>query len=225
MAPVCAAHGKPQRCSPTQTLPDIVRDLEHNCGAEAILPPALYQRTETAANANTDQDDDGDDNDEDDAEDAGKQDSVVKVAEFQPPPEGVSFMNAKNLDLWMKAHQLVKNPFATLLQEENEIKRPFRLTRDDSEGKDGHIEDDSKEDLEIVCVLNVNFAGNESHESVLRVRIQASLDSFGAVEQNVRRQCIENSCSRTSKGISWIQAHAHLVDCLVHYGYVLWNEI
>jgi hypothetical protein len=99
---------------------------------------------------------------------------------------------------------MIVNPLAILLHESKEILKFYDTNGTSIDAK----RDDRKE----IYVLNVNFAGNESHESAIRVRLLAKPSDLSAITKTV-----------ASGKLSEDHVHRHraLIDCLQYYGYLL----
>jgi Cupin superfamily protein len=235
----CLVHNEPARInvvehlqSLLETLPGIIRELTQEYQlAQAILPPALrcsaLALTTTALGRN----DTGSDDDEEEGNSGDdEEDKMVLVSAFDPPPGSPSIMKAKELERWQKSHRIVKNPLATILRENSEIRRCYE---DDADNDSGHNGDD---DGEIVCALNVNYAGNESNESCLRVRLLVNASALDVIEDLIRprqgnsaahdkeRQSLSTESGVLSSDKEWLPAHLQHIDCLVHYGFLLWTD-
>jgi hypothetical protein len=94
-----------------------------------------------------------------------------------------------------KTHQLAINPLALLLNEK-EVTQYYEMN--------GH--NNSKNQL---YILNVNYAGNEAHESHLRVRLQSDepdLDTLSA--EDLSGQYLDQKSS--------------IVAWLLYLGYLVW---
>jgi Cupin-like domain len=238
----CLVHNEPARInvvehlqSLLEILPGIIRELtqEHQL-AQAILPPAL-RCPSLAPTPNGQGTNDSDDEDDDDSEEesGNEEDNVVLVATFVPPPGSPSRMKTQELEQWLKSHRLVKNPLATLLREASEIRRCYEDGDGDADDDNGHNSDD---DGDIGCVLNVNYAGNDIHESCLRVRLQVNANALDAIEDLLRPQHGNGAADdeerqklSTESGVlpsdkEWLSAHLQHIDCLVHYGFLLWTD-
>jgi hypothetical protein len=209
-----------------ESLPNILQTAidSNKFSASMILPPVLHQPTSVDFREPS-VDDDGDDNideveDEGDIE-ADETDAVVKINDIVLPEimiDGVDIFKQ-----WpVNSHQLCKNSLATLLHEEHEIRQcftkfqPFQSDHHyfptSADGTSG-----SSTDTYSIYVLNVNFAGNESHESLIRHRLLLN-DSV--------LQEIHHFVSRTSALSSDIDRHTkHHINCLVYYGYLSWEKV
>jgi hypothetical protein len=209
-----------------ESLPNILQTAidSNKFSASMILPPVLHQPISVDFREPS-VDDDGDDNiDEDEDEgdiEADETDAVVKINDIVLPEimiDGVDIFKQ-----WpVNSHQLCRNSLATLLHEEHEIRQcftkfqPFQSEHHNfptsADGTSG-----SSTDTYSIYVLNVNFAGNESHESLIRHRLLLN-DSV--------LQEIHHFVSRTSALSSDIDRHTkHHINCLVYYGYLSWEKV
>lgn len=223
------------------SLPDIIRNLSQKCPlAKAILPPVLLCQPSTIASTKRNDNDDDESDDDDDSDD---EETLIQVADFNPPPGSLSTMTAKNLEDWFKSHRLVQNPLAVLLEEESEIRSCYKTCADDEfvddEGESRTV-DEKKETDSIVYVLNVNYAGNESHESAIRVRLAMNQKEVVQIQNAARNEKNCNAAANRNGAVlesgngvflesdftdscNWILEHLQLVDCLVFYGYLVWQ--
>jgi Cupin superfamily protein len=234
----CLVHNEPARINVVKhlqslldTLPGIIRELTQEYQLpQAILPPAL-RSSALASTITLQRRNDSDDDDEDGDEDNDEEDKMVLVSAFVPPPGSPSRMKAKELEQWLKSRRLVKNPLAKLLREKSEIRRCDEDDCDDADDDDGH----NGGDAEIACVLNVNYAGNEIHESCLRVRLLVNTSALHVIEDLIRprqgnsaddeeRQNLLTESGVLPSDMEWLSAHLQHIDCLVHYGFLLWTD-
>ena len=160
------------------TLPSKMHELIQQGGAEAILPPMLRYPPKMVP-MDTKEDDewnDVDDDDDDDDDDEGKQHDddnnderemndendtkhdnklsemfsclVVEVSLFEPPQEWI-------VDRWDPDTPYIRNPLAHLVSMDQVTK--YYNPKSDTTDSDNY------------WLLNVNYAGNEMHESSIRV--------------------------------------------------------
>lgn len=177
-------------------LPSVVAEFERNAGAECILPPALRDcpvpqlslKKQSAVEKKHGNDADGD------------MDSDVSSDEYSDREivDADSFPVMSKHHEWEASMSFATNPLAALV-EESEV-RDFYETAEVTPNSTG--EEDSR-----VFVLNVNFAGNESHESYIRLKLRSRHWS------DLTRILKENHTpvpERTQP----------LIACLVHFGYL-----
>jgi hypothetical protein len=182
-----------------KTLPDIIRDFESNGGAKAIFPPAILNNEDLTIST-VPHDEDEYDNDEDEFSEDGS-DSVVIAATFQAPVREEQIRHDRD-------PSFIINPLATLLDESEEIDHYY------NESKAKAKKDDGRSATTGTYILNVNFAGNEANESVLRVRIAAVRSAMNEILSRLghQKQCLD---------MTFLRSNQELIDCLVHYGFLL----
>jgi hypothetical protein len=145
-------------------------------------------------------DDDGDDEDDE--------------AEEEPPIVVSTFEAPMVMPLKLRsAHRLVVNPLASLVREQEDILQPF----DRINIHPVHEESSSQS---TTLLLNVNFAGNEAHESLVRQRLVVDDET---VLWDMLKE-LEKDNGSLSKDSMNDPAIARLVDCLVHFGYLQWKK-
>lgn len=197
-----------------QRLPDIVRDFVELYGVDAILPPALTPPILTSTNSSAnecsnDMDDEDADSamDRDDGDDGELDDDeaveIVDVSKFPAPPHGFSrIKETTRMAKKLQQCRFVLNPLACILKKSTEIEAFYR---------GGTPSGNQMEDL----VLNVNYAGNECHESLLRVVLRAPVGGYDDILQTI------SAIDATAPTVDWIQRNAKLLDCLIHFGFLL----
>jgi Cupin-like domain len=207
-----------------ETLPSLIeKEMSTNgLSAQAVLPPVLL--THSINENNSDDDDDSDV--EDDVDDST--DKVIAVEEFVAPESGSS----TNVGIhWPNlTHVLIQNPLAILLHEEKDIRHcyerfaPYLCDRDFSLPLNIYSkENGNKSTAKSVYVLNIIFAGNESHESVVRVRLRLDPRVVGDIEEHLLLPSSEKLATMTE--FSSDDTMRQHVNCLVFYGYLIWKEI
>jgi hypothetical protein len=193
-------------------LPSIIEDFERKGGADAILPPAVRDCTAAAAarlgRRERDQPEGSEDEDEDDDydDDAG---DVVDVTRERSRPLPYQCTEAQLRDRF-RTHRVVRNPLAVMIRE-HDILRFYKTGDDDESGGEGPE----------VFVLNVNYAGNESHEAHVRVRILGT----GALLPHAFRSAALSGQEEILPDVeSWIRSEAErsMLGCLVYYGFLVW---
>jgi hypothetical protein len=200
-----------------QGLPKIIENWTKNGGAaQGMIPPVLQHGDVRSMSdddleedeMNDDDDDSTHPNDEenensslpkdgmweesesDEKEDADPlislYDDVPVTNEFDPSPSAIQTK--------YKTHRLVKNPLALLMDEEQVVR---------------HYQPSDSARPVHTYILNVNYAGNEAHESHLRVRLQcrdAKLDKLSADDLS------DKYLKKQTSVISW----------LLYLGYLVW---
>jgi hypothetical protein len=157
-------------------LPSMIQDLERNGGAEAVLPPILtfpprLQSIEKEGDWENVSNNDNSTHSMPD--DAGEEESgpVVQAGELEEdndivvdPADFDRYPGEWSLDLKAGAKiKIVKNPLAALHT---------------SEEITSFYEDTEEGDIDKAYVLNVNYAGNEMHNSVVRVVFRDTDEGF-----------------------------------------------
>lgn len=190
-------------------LPSMIQQLERNGGAEAILPPILRfppafrsaggdeegkweDVTSREGDCNTDEGEESPEGDDEEEENQG----ILDPMEFDGFPENWSY----NLELG-ETVKLSRNPLAAL-HKFTETTSFYDINNDRDDGEDTFI-------------LNVNYAGNEMHQSAVRVVFRDS-DGFAQSLYDCER---ENSDATKSIKISE-KNESHL-KFLVFHGYLV----
>lgn len=177
-------------------LPSIVAELEHNGGAECILPPVLRkgtlsqshlkEKTETKSGIGHDTDDDTNSKG---SSDDGWNRATIDADEF--------FVVSKHFE-HSSGISFARNPLATLLGE-NEVHNFYETAKNTTKSTG---EDDTQ-----VFILNVNYAGSESNESYIRIRLRSRhWDDLAKVLEDNQYPVHEDT--------------QPLLACLVHFGYL-----
>jgi len=189
------------------SLPSVV---EHcgECGlAEGILPPVLRQpptfqlveeeqEIEESESGEDDgdspgEDGDGEVDDDVDVDDDDDDEHIVDINEFELPEDFNSITPSRN-KAWRR------NPLASLMRM-TDVKSFF-------EDKQHHSEEDTRN----LFILNINFAGNEMHESAVRVILR---DESGRLEY---------LCSLQGKSLDEaIEALEAPQSALRYYGFII----
>jgi hypothetical protein len=186
-------------------LPGVIQDFETSGGAEWILPPVLQHGKVTRDPV--DEDDDGEEDDDDDGfiedSDGEKEEAVIDFLKFVPP-------NGEPLP--KNVCSFSKNPLASLISEKS-------ITEFYHGSNPGTTNDNDDE----IFVLNVNYAGNESHESTVRVRIK---EERGCLKRIINRfRLCENGNRNATPEMIWDKNLMYtedwkLYECLIYFGYM-----
>jgi len=228
-----------------QDLPRIVREFEtRGGGAESVLPPIvrleLRQQEQRQQDRTTDEDGDeevddaeleeddeadvvvdvcGDRSDNEDSDD--DDDSGGGIRKQLPPP--CQQYSEEELRVKSESFRIAKNPLATLLRE-SELRDFYRKKIPTAAAAAGHQNDregdDGAEQSE-VWVLSVNYAGNEAHECMVRVRIR---------DRGVLLGCIDAQKEHDTDGDwlppldKWVHSGVDrkMFACLLYYGLLVW---
>jgi len=184
-------------------LPDIIRQFEQNGGAEAIFPPVLQHGEPIDG---IEESDDGyiSDVEEDD------QSSVIDMDSFEAPICGSFGMSKEDYHKQFETHRLMRNPLASLILK-GEITRFYK--------KDDESDDESDR---ATYVLNVNYAGNEGHESSVRVKIRSDSDLLRRLYEGKFAE-EEMNGFRLNEALK-SPTDMRVLDCLVYYGFFVWVE-
>ncbi|ACI65782.1 predicted protein [Phaeodactylum tricornutum CCAP 1055/1] len=202
-----------------QALPDIVREFEAGGGAQSILPPCLHYSkfTKLMDKENRIEADNGSMEEESDDSSATLEELPVLEPPFEIPAE--HSLTRKAFIKRLETHTLRKNPLAVLARYD-EITRFYNQT--DHTEFSSHVrreEDDSDENQipdDQVYVLNVNFAGNEGQESLIRVLIRNTDEFLCSLYGNVSNRVEIDDGALESKNVR------NVLDCLIYYGYLVW---
>lgn len=191
-----------------QKLPSIIEEFERQGGADAILPPVV--RTPPVATLHggglLGEDSENENDDESDDDGVGDVIDVTRQHTKALPYE----CTERQLRDQLATHSVLRNPLATMIRESDVLKFYKR-------GDDDQDEEDSPE----VYVLNVNYAGNESHESVVRARILGT----GALLPHVYDATRDRDCRDVLPDAeSWItsESERRMLGCLVYHGFLIW---
>ena len=200
-----------------------------------ILPPVLYEPPTSSGNEYQDpNDDDDDDEQEENGDSERNSNAVVDITKLVLPHIVMDGMDV--LYQWpVKSHRLYQNPLATLLHEEDEIRNcytNFQPGRSDDHYFSspnmvmGDVDNDTK-DRSSIYVLNVNFAGNESHDSLIRYRLLLKDEAVQSIRRAVGRQKLDENenCSWEAEFALAPATTQHHVNCLVFYGFLTWEKL
>jgi len=180
-------------------------------GSASIVPPSLRYpmirtkeydiktKSENDESSNSHDEDDKidveqeeeDDDDDDQDSNKSKENIIISVSNFSCPSNHWSWKAPSS------NHILVRNPLASLISFKD-IKS-FYSTENDSTYQHP------------MYVLNVNFAGNDSHESLIRVLL----------EDDTTDQSLNLCCEWESKNLP-IDPSFIPPPCLIYYGYLVW---
>ena len=190
-------------------LPSIIEEFEREGGAAAILPPAVCGPKLRNAGQESHGDSDLDDED-DEGEDVDPKD-LIDVACDKKSNNKPYKCSEQQLRKRFQSHRLVRNPLALLLRE-SEI---FQFYKKDP------TSDESEAESREIFVLNVNYAGTESHESLIRARI---LDTGNFLRQVYESSKTCHSDLRLPDLETWIgiELERTMLGCLVYHGFLVW---
>jgi hypothetical protein len=174
-------------------LPAIVKQFEQNVSAECILPPAL-SRNFGPLGADSDEP-------EDDVGDGGDESNAIDADRFVFPASSSDDRAVSRCQQGLTGATLAINPLANIMDE--------RDIRDYYYSKNEVANKRDTKDSSDVCILNVNFAGTESQESCVRVRLLSC--NWEKLMVVLDRKLIVPS------------ELYPLVDCLLFYGYLYRN--
>ncbi|GAX16149.1 hypothetical protein FisN_3Hh370 [Fistulifera solaris] len=165
-------------------LPDIIHQFIRETGTNGILPPVIQEGGIKTA------EDDGDNdemsgNDSEASSAAAVDDEIVDADSF---PVHYSLEDFKRLVLTI-------NPLASML-DQNEVRKYYH----------GKPETTTTESIKI---LNVNFAGNENHESLVRVTFRTK--HYDVVDEYLTK----------TDGVLLPRETVPLSNFLIHYGYII----
>ena len=197
-------------------LPQLVQTFVDAYGADAVLPPAL--RTASVLHQDKEEQEEVDERmEEDDDDDDDETEEVIDVSKFMAPLDGFSRM--KTAAQWAAAveqYRLVINPLACLLKQREEVEQYYAA---DDEVDTKTTSQDGTE----VLVLNVSYAGNECHESLLRVCLRAPAGAYDEVTRTGVPLWNDDDGPTAAAAATQrtIRRHAQLVDCFIHFGYLL----
>ncbi len=204
-------------------LPEIIRDFQKNGGAECILPPILRRapnyvlanehNEETLNeemvcnidnNDNEEQDeievegfDEGEtDDNSDDKDDGDDDDPIITLKTFQCP-DGFDYGRPS------QHHKLTKNPLAMIMKDKDVS--GFYADQENDDQTDNHY------------ILNISYAGNEQHESNVRVVI---FDDTGILDSLCK---LERSKSNEVDFGDMLPPDIPL-NALIYFGYFTWVD-
>lgn len=191
-------------------LPSMIQRLESNGGAEAILPPILrfppnFRSTNADEgeweNVESEEKDGGSDGGEE-VDDGSAQQVVEEKSDIIDPTEFDGFPENWPYSLKLgETVQISRNPLAALhkLTETTSF-----YDTDDNDGNDDTF------------ILNVNYAGNEMHQSAVRVVFRDNDDSFvQSLYEN------ERESDNVIKSIKISKKNASHFKFLVFHGYLI----
>ena len=221
------------------TLPGILANLEASGGARAVLPPVLLRPPQfTVIGEDNDDTDEGEtDNNEGEEDDIEPIDEeavdadrnsidnnssatissremriVVDCDSFELPKgklQGIDLASCSN-----KGRKLVKNPLANLMQ-----MKDITAYYEDTKQEEKKRADDG------LYVLNINYAGNEVHESIIRTVIKAGEAKTDEILLAccTSEKCGDDPAEVVQQLISGREQMAPM-PCLLYYGYFVLTE-
>lgn len=160
-------------------LPVLIRQFVQETGPSAILPSVIQQG---GINESSD-----DDESRDEESETSSNDDLIMEAD--------SFEKNRSWETLQEQNYLAINPLALIL-DQREIRKFY----------EGRMTETSSD--ESVKVLNVNFAGNENHESLLRVCFRTRYYDV-----------VQDFLTKRRAGLS--SEAIPLVDFLIYYGYLV----
>jgi hypothetical protein len=184
----------------TQLLDD-VKEFISQCGAGAIVPPVLSGIVDVSCLAEASEDGGVDDDENGISQDPieAVENGVEETEDENEPIIDVNLFSGPDISYPL---QFCINPLASLMRMNEDILGYYRA-------------DDKMED---VYVLNVNYAGNDTHESAVRVLLR---DRAGHLERYRDPNCVPGQPVYSSK-------IAHDLPpwqkCLAFYGFLLPNH-
>lgn len=186
-------------------LPSIIEQFEKQGGAEAIVPPVLFSNCRKSNEKVTEKDDEAESGDEE-AEMVDEEDGDSSIVEIGDG-SGLFSSSEEELKIKMSSHSVMTNPLACLLREDEVTSFYGHVSNGASGERDSNV-----------FLLNVNYAGNEGHESVARTRIQDRGSLLKAMHTSKERW-------RLPPAKSWIHSAVDraMIQCLTHYGYLVWS--
>jgi Cupin-like domain len=231
-------------------LPKIIQNLELNLGgANAILPPFLLNPPNFQLKASSSQDkqdmeqlatvskqnDDSSNKDSVDEnleggeeasldqmthdESEGVKDNIIDACRFEYPVGSSGPCPMDQTATLLSCDRLVRNPLASLIRMD-EVKGYY--SRRSGNNDDG---DDYEELQKLLFVLNVNYAGVDSHESTIRIIMRDNTETrymnklYNAMPKSkhvvIRKR--EQACNECMEQITTLCPN--LIHCLMYYGY------
>jgi hypothetical protein len=212
----------------TVKLPSVVQDFINLAGAESILPPALrYPSSLSGASMEDDEEDSSTGSHDDD-------DDIVDVENFVGP-EGWN-CDKPNFDEAGINVVLGKNPLATLISQHDDI---FVFCNNQNTVSNNYTSTSGNKKRKVdeakYFILNVNYGGDDSHESSIRAKFvchrKEDIDLFQryvTAEQLGNDPALVHSDSviinddGTTSNIATTGITASPPSCLFFYGYFVW---
>ena len=194
-------------------LPQIVAQMKHSLGAEAIIPPVLRM----GAPIKTDEESDVDENDDD--LEAEETDDLIRpsetfIAKHGIPPDAIREK--------LNSHIVLVSPLGSILRHDelHQFYKEKNLRVGDSDADDG---DESA--WQHTYVLNINYAGNDAHESYIRRKVF----STGSLLQHLHLLSKERQEHRSALALPDVESllkeeeDRAMLGYLLHCGYLLWK--
>lgn len=212
----------------TVKLPSVVQDFINLAGAESILPPALrYPSSLSGASIEDDEEDSSTGSHDDDGD-------IVDVENFVGP-EGWN-CDKPNFDEAGINVVLGKNPLATLISQHDDI---FVFCNNQNTVSNNYTSTSGNKKRKVdeakYFILNVNYGGDDSHESSIRAKFvchrKEDIDLFQryvTAEQLGNDPALVHSDSviinddGTTSNIATTGITASPPSCLFFYGYFVW---
>lgn len=201
----------------TVKFPSVVQDFINLAGAESILPPVLRYPPPFIDGSGTVASSDNDEVESGSSHHAEDED-IVDVENFVGP-EGWSCDKPNSDDDGMRV-VLGKNPLGTLISEHEDVLRFCGNGSNSSNSfSSGSTQKKRKVSEAKYFILNVNYAGNDSHESSVRVKFachrEGDIDLFQRYVM-LEKEGKDPALVHNSYGVGAPSS------CLFFYGYFAW---
>lgn len=202
-------------------LPQIIRDFERNNGAEAIIPPIVRGGKSLSLSDETKI---SDDDSASEVENADEDEDLVIVNDGFVATYEVS---QNELQARFSEMNLNVNPLALLLKDDDISSFYSSIDQKNEIGEcSEYVSDNDKAESDVAFVININYAGNDIHESLIRQKIRAHGELLPFLfQRSIEGRKVAHNDDFLRK---FMQTHteAHeraMLGFLVHCGYLVWK--
>ncbi|GKZ00581.1 hypothetical protein MPSEU_001010300 [Mayamaea pseudoterrestris] len=208
-------------------LPGVIEVLKRNYGAEAIIPPVMRAGRIIPLEGNDDDDDDDYDEEMDETDGergSGRDDAPVELDSQFIEQFDMSETKLRDTLILMR---LSINPLASMLRKDEitsfyqNINRSAITNDENTSFEDASNVTNAK--AQCTYVLNVNYAGNDMHESSVRRCIRSNVQLLQQLYL-LSKQRNSNDASLVNFDTKWLidEEERATLGFLIHCGYLLW---
>ena len=220
-----------------EDLPRAIQDLLQQGGAAAILPPVISANNNSIRNGDDGEDSSEDEKDGDNFEsdqvkemdamdgdgEEDASDSMMEVEEDSSVAEekvvDVTLEEAPDQAGWISkldTHRLSRNPLTTLISHHDITHYYKNKSEKDGDDEDALVESTLQEENKSLYVLNMCFAGNDAHESLVRATIALPNEVIEWIGKG------EGWGVLSLQHVSSNERMANSVSWLIYLGYLVW---
>jgi hypothetical protein len=202
-----------------KSLPGIIENLEQDNLAEGIIPPSLRVGRVIQLDDEFKVDEEEEDDTEDDNDDAyDERSDVVRLTPAFIEEHALSMIEIRKRSDTMA---LLISPLGSLMKEDE-----IRGFYNDIEQMPTETGDDAGDDTDLSNLyrLNVNFAGNDSHESVVRQRIRFEGQLLQRIHEFSKHADAGGNVLPVIGALLDDAGERAMLGFLIHHGYLVWRS-